>query len=33
MTDLASRHDKASFVDYLQIGPQFFVSGRARLRV
>lgn len=25
MTDLASRHDKATFVDYLRSGPQFFV--------
>ena len=26
MTDLASRHDKVSFVDYLRSGPQFFVQ-------
>ena len=27
MSDLASRHDAASFVDYLRSGPQFFVQG------
>jgi polar amino acid transport system substrate-binding protein len=27
MTDLASRHDTVSFVDYLRSGPQFFVQG------
>jgi len=26
MTDLASRHDKVTFVDYLRSGPQFFVQ-------
>lgn len=26
MTDLATRHDTASFVDYLRSGPQFFVQ-------
>jgi len=26
MTDLASRHDAAAFVDYLRSGPQFFVQ-------
>lgn len=26
MTDLASRHDKVSFIDYLRSGPQFFVQ-------
>ncbi len=26
MTDLASRHDSASFVDYLKSGPQFFTQ-------
>ena len=26
MTDLASRHEAASFVDYLRSGPQFFVQ-------
>ncbi|MFI5015956.1 MAG: ABC transporter substrate-binding protein [Hyphomicrobiales bacterium] len=26
MSDLASRHDKVSFVDYLKSGPQFFVQ-------
>lgn len=26
MTDLASRHDTVSFVDYLKSGPQFFVQ-------
>lgn len=26
MTDLATRHDKVSFVDYLKSGPQFFVQ-------
>jgi polar amino acid transport system substrate-binding protein len=26
MTDLASRHDSASFVDYLRSGPQFFTQ-------
>jgi polar amino acid transport system substrate-binding protein len=26
MSDLASRHDKVSFVDYLRSGPQFFVQ-------
>jgi polar amino acid transport system substrate-binding protein len=30
MSDLASRHDAASFVDYLRSGPQFFsLAGRA----
>jgi polar amino acid transport system substrate-binding protein len=27
MSDLASRHDAASFVDYLRSGPQFFTQG------
>ncbi len=26
MTDLATRHDSASFVDYMRSGPQFFVQ-------
>src|SRR5262245_16268445 len=26
MTDLASRHETASFVDYMRSGPQFFVQ-------
>jgi polar amino acid transport system substrate-binding protein len=26
MTDLASRHDKVTFIDYLRSGPQFFVQ-------
>jgi polar amino acid transport system substrate-binding protein len=26
MTDLASRHDSATFIDYLRSGPQFFIQ-------